>query len=190
MRIFGELSVGWSVKSLLWDRKSNFEKDGSLKRVSTIIGRCSPDTYNGSHVEKNVTCPDEAGAIAVSIWNTRLTEAKNLCNEFRQITILKSSDLCKWLLFEFSPRFFDPTSFEWKWETGKGKGKEKKTVNLYGMNDEFRLTWQPNGSQFTLNMQIPKKHRVFNLDKNIPIISPEGVLSQIGFDNNWITLGS
>jgi len=182
--VVGDGQIGYSVKSLRFDRKGfpNVSKD---QRVSTIVGRNSPDTHDGSHIEKNITPADKAGEIVAGIWNSRLSDAVKSCEEFRQLTILKSSCLHKWLLFEFIPQFYNYKDFAWKWEKGKGKGK--KTINLYGVNDKFRLTWQPNGSQFTLNQQIPHNHVRFIL-KDIPIISEDQILKQIGSDKSWISV--
>lgn len=177
--------LGYSVKSLLYDRPYQ-DKKGEYRRVSTIVGRNSPDTHDGSHIEKNSTDASKAGEIVVNIWNDRLKDAIETCQEFRQLTILKSKDLCNWLLFETTPQFFDYRDFKWEWKAGKGKGK--KSINLYGRNDIFGLTWQPNGSQFTLNYQIPKKHLKFKLSDAIPIISEQKILEQIGLDDDWIKI--
>ncbi len=179
----GDRRVGFTVKSLQFDRKA------VAGTVRTIIGRCSPDTFDGTHIEKNVTDPSEAGRKVIAIWNSRLNEAKSQCDEFRQLTFLKSKNLRRWVVFEFEPVAFDSDDFVWQWGKAPQHGKKRKGVNLYGeSNDGTGLTWQPNGSQFSLTMKIPSLRFEFSLPSVIPVIQESRVLSEIGYDENWVRL--
>lgn len=179
--------VAYSVKSKSHTVKGNkaIDSKGKQRRISTIVGRNSPDTHDGSHIEKMKTPADKAAKKVISIWNQRLEEAHEVCADFRQLTILKSNDLCDWLLFEFVPQPLDAVDFNWEWKRSRSK---KETINLYGINDKFKLTWQPNGSQFTLNQEIPKKNFQFSLKKDAPVLAKEAILDQIGFQKDWITI--
>ena len=172
--------VGISVKSLTIDCRSPYYQDGSLRSARIVIGRASPDTADGSHIEKYVTPPEEAGKKVVEIYNDRLRKSLAKCTEIRQFAALKSEDLSYFILYEQTPVEYDHKSFVWTW------GEKVERTNLYGTDGERELTWQPNGSQLTLSQRIPEKHAIITLRRDIPIITEESILSQVGFDDSWI----
>jgi hypothetical protein len=71
--------------------------------------------------------------------------------------LIKSNDLTEVVVFEFDTIRYDPELFAWEWnKNGNLRGVEKSTT-------EHRFTWQPHGSQFTINEKVPEKSLIIRI---------------------------
>ncbi len=168
--------MAWSTKTVKITAKG-----GALEaeKVNLISGRCSPDYSYG------ITDPHEdiqkTGTAVLNIWNERVNIAQENYTPVRTSVLVRSSDLLSYVLFEEENHRFSTANYEWrKNENGNLKGFLRGT-------SEHLFTWQPHGSQFTIHVDIPPSAKRFTI-KCPPLISKDGTLKAIGFDESWVTI--
>lgn len=99
----------------------------------------------------------------------------------RTVVLIKSNDLTEVVVFEFETIRYDPELFAWEWnKNGNLRGIEKSTK-------EHLFTWQPHGSQFTINEKVPEKSLIIRI-KQPETLNKEDILKAMGFDKSWITV--
>lgn len=164
--------LAWSAKTVKC--KNPFE----VSSVRLISGRCSPDySYGIVNPHEDV---QKTGTAVLNIWNERINIAQDNYASVRTSVLIRSYDLCSYVLFEEENHRYCTTDYEWK---------VNNNGNLVGylINTEKQFfTWQPHGSQFTIHTQIPKTARRFKIKKPFALNEKE-VLKMIKFDPSWIS---
>ena len=155
-------------------QKNPFE----ISSVRLISGRCSPDySYGIVNPHEDV---QKTGTAVLNIWNERINIAQDNYASVRTSVLIRSYDLCSYILFEEENHRYCTTDYEWK---------VNNNGNLVGYlaNTERQIfTWQPHGSQFTIHTQIPKSARRFKIKKPFALNEKE-VLKMLKFDPSWIS---
>jgi hypothetical protein len=165
--------MAWSVKSV----KHNNPHQAESARV--ISGRCSPDFSHG------ITDPHEdialTGRAVLSIWNERVNVAKDKFEPLRSSLLLRNPNSMEFTLFEHELFRFNTNDYVWSVnKNGNLEGKEVKS-------NKHKFTWQPHGSQFTILYEIPQSAIKFKV-KRPPILDFNNTMTQIGFDDSWVTI--
>ena len=145
-------STAWSAKTVKYSSKKSLRLavDEGLAKVQLISGRNNP-LYSFDHsVNPSVDDPVFVGGMILSIWNTRLNQVKTEFSNLRTVVLVKAPKLKTVAIFEKTTDLYHVDDYEWKWN---------KNNNLEGSRDDRkRFTWQPHGSQFTINdVIIPKE---------------------------------
>lgn len=124
--------------------------------------------------------PDEHGELVLNIYNERVSKIRETYKHLRTVVLIRSHDLLESVIFEIKTIRYEAELYYWKWQ-----GK-----NLYGYNkktEEQKFTWQSGGQQFTIFEDVPDDHLILNV-KRPDLIPKDLVLSEIGFDNTWISV--
>ncbi len=162
----------WSVKTV--QGKQN------KKSVRLISGRNSPDYSHGisdPRADLNAT-----GHAVLSIWNARIDEALHEFDELRIIVFIRDMAIRTFVLFEEEAQRFIPEDYEWKInKNGNFEGYDKATGDHY-------FTWQPSGSQFSIYRSVPGSARRFHIVPDVPLVTPEVILSHVKFQPDWIKI--
>lgn len=166
-------------EKLCWSMKTvKLSKPFDATTVRLISGRCSPDYSYGitdPHVDVQKT-----GEAVLNIWNERVNIAMDHFSQVRTTVLVRSPDMLTYRLFEEETSRFRTTDYQWK---------VNQNGNLIGYDSSgiARFTWQPHGSQFTIHTDVPDSAVRFCIKKP-PIIKREDVLTNIGFDESWVTV--
>ncbi len=165
--------MAWSVKSV------KATTPHSTQKIRVISGRCSPDYSYG------ITDPHEdverTGAAVLSIWNERINIAKERYEPLRTNVLVRNFNNMEFLVFEQETVRYNTRDYTWK---------ANKNGNLEGFKigtNQHKFTWQPHGSQFTILYDIPLSSQKF-IVKRPPVLDFEETMTQIGFDNSWVTI--
>lgn len=165
--------MAWSVKSV------KAATPHSVQKLRVISGRCSPDYSYG------ITDPHEdverTGAAVLSIWNERINIAKERYEPLRTNILVRNFNSMEFLVFEQETIRYNTRDYIWKAnDNGNLEGIEIKT-------NQHKFTWQPHGSQFTILYEVPISSQKF-IVKRPPVFDFEETMTQIGFDNSWVTI--
>lgn len=166
--------TAWSAKTVKASRPSK------QKIVRLICGRNSP-TYSYEVDEFLKADPAKIGEMVINIWNERVTAVMAKYDHLRTVVLIKSDDLLELAAFETDTVRYDADRFEWSWN---------KNSNLVGMDRATglkRFTWQPSGSQFTINEEVPPDRLALRL-KQPPPLDRDKLLETIQFDASWVEL--
>jgi hypothetical protein len=171
-------SMAWGAKTVK-HTSSEPLKDAvrqGKKRVSLISGRNSPTYSFGTTIEPNVSNPADIGEQVISIWNSRVLNAKKRFNILRNVVLIKGEELGSLCIFEKDTDTFDHNEFDWRWN---------KNNNLEGSKDKcISFVWQPHGSQFTIkNVQVPSDSRIIHF-KRIAQIPIDDILTLTDWDRD------
>ncbi|QYK52621.1 MAG: hypothetical protein KF824_10185 [Fimbriimonadaceae bacterium] len=166
----------WGAKSV----KSTRPLTQSAVRL--ISGRNSLDySFEVSNVRE--LPPEEVGTKVLDIWNERVSQVRAKYRHARTAVLVKGPGLLSGVVFEFETDLFDPTQYTWQWNSNK---------NLVGfdLSNSHKFTWQPHGSQFTVVETIPATRHGFTIrvPDELPKLSREALLSQIGYKPEWIEI--
>ena len=165
--------MAWSVKSV------KASTPHSTQKIRVISGRCSPDYSYG------ITDPPEdverTGAAVLSIWNERINIAKERYEPLRTNVLVRNFNNMEFLVFEQETVRYNTRDYTWKVNrNGNLEGYEIGTT-------QHKFTWQPHGSQFTILYDVPLSSQKFKV-KRPPVLDFEETMTQIGFDNSWVTI--
>lgn len=165
--------MAWSVKSV------KASTPHSTQKIRVISGRCSPDYSYG------ITDPHEdverTGAAVLSIWNERINIAKERYEPLRTYVLVRNFNNMEFLVFEQETVRYNTRDYTWKVNrNGNLEGYEIGTT-------QHKFTWQPHGSQFTILYDVPLSSQKFKV-KRPPVLDFEETMTQIGFDNSWVTI--
>lgn len=165
--------MAWSVKSV------KASTPHSTQKIRVISGRCSPDYSYG------ITDPHEdverTGAAVLSIWNERINIAKERYEPLRTNVLVRNFNNMEFLVFEQETVRYNTRDYTWKVNrNGNLEGYEIGTT-------QHKFTWQPHGSQFTILYDVPLSSQKFKV-KRPPVLDFEETMTQIGFDNSWVTI--
>lgn len=164
----------WSVKTLKLPRPY------AARIIRLISGRNSAD-YSLGIPDPHVN-PDNTGRAVLSIWNARVNEALDHHDDLRIVVMIRNMETREYRVFEEEAQRFTPADFRW------GFNRNNNLEGFDRVSGEHRFTWQPHGSQFTIKRHVPASARRFSIDPNVPMVSPEAVLSGIGFNPSWVTV--
>jgi len=164
-----------------WGAKTVKAPDPALAtKVRLISGRNSPVYSFGSTIDTSAD-PNKVGQSVLDIWNERVTAVRSKYMNLRTVILIKSNDLSKVQVFEFDTIRYDPVLFSWSWNKNENLvGVEKSTA-------KHKFTWQPHGSQFTINEDVPANGLIINIKKP-SFLNKEKTLEALGFDRSWITV--
>jgi len=167
-------NTAWGAKTVKSKKPSN------QRKIRLISGRNSP-VYSFGETIDVTTDPNLVGKSVLEIWNERVSSIREKFQNLRTVVLIKSSDLNEVVVFEFDTIRYDPELFVWEWnKNGNLRGIEKsKAVH--------RFTWQPHGSQFTINEDVPAKSLIIRV-KQPESLNKEDVLQALGFDKSWISI--
>jgi|688.fasta_scaffold705182_1 hypothetical protein len=155
-------SIAWSAKTL----KYNSKRD--LKKVELISSRIVTNCKSND--------PIQVGKSILEIWNERVNEVKNQFNGFYTVVLLRSFSLNEFKVFQFETECYDYNKFNWIWS-------DRSTLQAYDNLNQKRFTWQPSGTQFKINKQIPANHLTLNL--RLPEkMTREKILSILNFNED------
>lgn len=165
--------MAWSMKTV---KAKNVL---TAKNVRLISGRCSPDySYGISDPHEDI---EKTGRAVIGIWNERVNLALDNYNPVRTSVLVRSEDCLEFCLFEEDTHRYPSNDFKWEINSNG---------NLIGRNietNEVTFTWQPHGSQFTIHGRIPKNAIKFRI-KRPPVLLPEDILDNLGFDSSWVEI--
>lgn len=164
----------WSIKTV------KAHEPFKQSTVRLISGRNSPDYSVG--IKDVHADPESTGRAVLSIWNARIDESLNQHNELRVVVMIRNMEVKEFVIFEEEAARFTPADFQWGFN-----GRN----NLEGFNKtdkHHHFTWQPHGSQFTIRRHVPGSARRFSINRNVPIVSVDSILQDVGFTTDWITL--
>lgn len=167
----------WSVKTVQLARPYR------ASTVRLISGRCSPD-YSLDITDPRKK-PEDTGRAVLSIWNARVNEALNYHDDLRILVMIRNMATREYRIFEEEAQRFTPTDYEWKFNKPRNQGNLQGYDRVTGAH---RFTWQPHGSQFTILRDVPASARRFSINPNVPTLSVDAILTEIGFDPKWITV--
>lgn len=160
------LSAAWGAKTV----KSS--KPFAAKKIRLISGRNSP-AYSFNIGDVHAIDPAELGGKVVEIWNERVAALYQKYKTLRTVVLLKGPELKHVTVFEKPTIRFNPEEYVWSWN---------KQNNLVGHKDnELKFTWQPHGSQFTINEAVPDN--ALNIEIDPPKNIASKILETIGFSN-------
>ena len=117
----------------------------------------------------------------MAIWNERINIAQDNYKQVRTNILVRSDDLKSYILFEEENQRFRTNDYIWK---------EKENGNIIGLDiktNKQKFTWQPHGSQFTINTDIPVNATRFEIKLSESMYCDK-FLDTIGFDHSWIKI--
>lgn len=167
-------NTAWGAKTVKSTHPS------TQKTIRLISGRNSPVYSYGDTIDTK-SDPNKVGASILEIWNERVSAVREKFQNLRTVVLIKSADLTEVVVFEFDTIRYDPELFTWEWN---------KNGNLIGSVKSSkikRFTWQPHGSQFTINEEVPEKKLIIKV-RQPELLNKEKVLDALGFDSSWITI--
>ena len=109
-----------------------------------------------------------------------MQEATQQFTQLRTVTLIRDIANLRFKVFEIVTTQLDPSDYTW----ARSKGG-----NLHGLSrDGSRhvLTWQPDGSQFTIIRPVSASARSFQI-KMPAVIDPEVVFTEVGYSDDWVT---
>ena len=165
---------GWSLKTV--KRARPF----TVPNVRLISGRNNIEYSLG--IDNRITDPEAAGRAVLSIWNSRINQAMGEYDDLRIVVLVRNWQTREFLIFEEEAQRFAPDNYTWRVNNQPGRNLEGYEVST-GVH---RFTWQRNGAQFTIIRDVPASARKFVIDRHVPLIEPNTVLSHIEYDPTWI----
>lgn len=166
-------NTAWGAKTI------KAKSPSSSKRIRLVCGRNSIVYSFGSTVDTSVD-PNLPGDQVLSIWNDRVSAIRERFDHLRTIVLIKSFDLLEVVIFEFETIRYDQELFFWGWN------KKKNLEGFRKSSGEHVFTWQPHGSQFTIQENVPKDATVVKIRKP-ENLDKEKTLKALGFDESWVT---
>lgn len=167
-------NTAWGAKTV---KASNPSQQNQVRLIS---GRNSPFYSFGETVDLTRN-PNEVGELILEIWNERVSSIREKYKNLRTIVLIKSNDLLEVVVFEFETIRYDTELYYWEWNKNNNlEGFEKRS-------EKHCFTWQLHGSQFTIIEDVPKKNLIIKI-KQPPVLDKVKVLSDLGFDNSWISI--
>ncbi len=165
--------MAWSVKSV------KHSSPHECKKARVISGRCSPNfSYNISDPHENI---QHTGTCVLGIWNERINIAKDKFEPLRSCLLIRNPDTLEFALYEHELHRFNTNDVLWETNrNGNFVGKSRE-------GNKHLFTWQPHGSQFTIHYDIPDSRIRFKV-RRPPVLDFKKTLSQIGFDESWVTI--
>jgi hypothetical protein len=167
-------NTAWGAKTIKAANPSR------ISRIRLISGRNSPVYSYDESVNVHESNPDELGELILEIWNERVTAIREKYKNLRTIVLIKSSNLCELVVFEFETIRYDPEIFHWQWN-------KRNNLEGFDKHGDHKFTWQPHGSQFTIIEEVPYDKLIIKL-KEPPIIDKNVLLESIGYSNDWVTV--
>jgi len=167
-------NTAWSVKVI----RTNCPAKSSLVGISYL--RPEPHKFFSMHeiVQAN---PNLTGQMVINIWNERVTAVMAKYDHLRTVVLMKSDDLLELAAFETDTVRYDAARYDWTWN------QNKNLVGLDRATGLKRFTWQPSGSQFTINEEVPRNRVALRL-KQPPPLDRDQVLETIQFSESWVEI--
>lgn len=160
----------WSVKTV------KNSKPHTCKKIRIISGRNSPNySYK---IQNPLDDLQMTGEAVLNIWNERVKIALDKYDSLRTIFFIREINRLEFTLFELETHRFPSNEYIWKANENNNLEGFDRTTGTH------RFTWQPHGSQFTINYVVPASSTRFTV-KRPPVID---IMEQIGFDETWITI--
>lgn len=116
----------------------------------------------------------------LAIWNARVNEALDQYNELRIVVMVRNMTTRQFVLFEEEAHRFTPNDYRWAFNNNGNLEGFDRASNVHV------FTWQPHGSQFTIQRHVPGGARRFAITPNVPIVPMDSVLASISFRPDWI----
>ena len=164
-------STAWSAKTVKWSNKSNIVEKirDQTAKIQLISGRNSPAySYNFS-IDGTNTPPAYVGELILEIWNERIKSVRTKFSNLRTVVMVKCPNLNRIVIFEKETELYQSADFRWEWNS-------RKNLNGFAGNKKM-FTWQPHGSQFTLNdIAIPQNASVIDIG-NSKKLSKDDILT-------------
>lgn len=151
----------------------------TAKKVRLISGRCSPDYSYG--IEDPHADIQKTGEAVLAIWNSRVDITLAHYNVARVGVLVRDESLKEFTFFEEYLEHYYIANYIWE---------ENKNGNLIGIEEKSgikRFTWQPHGSQFTIDCEIPSNAIKFKI-KHPEKISEDDILEHLGYNQEWIEI--
>jgi len=170
-------STAWSAKTVKWTSSVDIVakiRDHTAK-VQLISGRNSPDYSFDFSVDRNKTDPAFVGKLVLEIWNERIKSVRTKFSNLRTVVMVKCPNLGRVVIFEKETELYRSDDFRWEWNSNK---------NLNGFDGNKKMfTWQPHGSQFTLNdVAIPQSASVIDIGDSKKL-SKDDILTLAGWSD-------
>lgn len=143
--------------------------------VRLISGRNDPFYSFGERAKD----AGKLGEQVLSIWNERVSGIRQRYKHLRTVVLIKSTTLEENVVFEFETIRYDPELYRWE------RNEKNNLIGFEKATDRHRFTWQPHGAQFTILEDVPEKRLIIKVRKP-PSLDKEKVLSEIGFQKDWI----
>ena len=164
----------WSAKTVKASRPFN------TRKIRLISGRNSPDfslSIENPHEDIHAT-----GEAVLSIWNARVDQALAEYQDLRIAILIRNVETREFVVFEEEAQRFVPTDYEWSYT------KQGNLQAISRATGAHTFSWQFSGSQFTILKNVPSSARRFKIGPDVPLIEPDVVWANIGFEDDWIEL--
>lgn len=148
-------------------------------KVSLISGRNSP-TYSAD-ISDPFTDIQRTGETVLRIWNKRVQIASDHYRPLRTVVLQRNMTDLSFTMFEEPLLEFDPHDFEWHLNPKKNLQGFIRGTNIH------RFTWQPHGSQFTIQARVPAEAVRFKL-RRPPKPDIREILSAVDYHPSWVTV--
>ena len=123
----------------------------------------------------------QTGAAVLSIYNERINLAKERYEPLRTNILIRNLNSMEFSLFEHDTVRYNTQEYEWR---VNAKGNFEGFEIVTGMH---KFTWQPHGSQFTILYDVSASTRKFRI-RRPPVLDFDDTMTQIGFDDSWVTI--
>jgi hypothetical protein len=163
----------WGAKTVKHRRPS------TVSQVPLISGRNSLAFSYGIRDPKSHPIAFIASKV-LEIYNERVYAIRNKWKHLRSVVLIKSDDLSEVAVFEFDTIAYQYERYNWVWN-------EKGNLEGYDKEDNKKFTWQPSGSQFTIQEKVPDNRLCLQV-KAPPNIDRQKFLDELHYDKSWITI--
>jgi len=166
--------MAWSVKT--YKKRSPH----TCKELRVISGRNSP--IHSFHIDDWLDDIQATGASVLSIYNSRLAEARGDHDEVRWCVLIRNMSSLEFTMYERPIVEFVPNNYEWHIR------ETPKSRTLWGFDDEGNhcFTWQPSGGQFSIVERVPRAAAKFRLRRRPSIITLDQALKFAGWRDNLL----
>jgi hypothetical protein len=164
----------WSIKTVKVPRPFSHER---VRLISVLHSPGYSLDISGPRAN-----PANTGRAVLAIWNARVNEALDECDDLRIIALVRNVDTKEFVIFEEEATRFNAGDYQWGFNRNRNLEGRTRGGGLH------QFTWQPHGSQFTIIRPIPASARRFKITHNVPTVMPDTVLASIGYRESWISI--
>lgn len=167
--------MAFSTKTVSTTKRVVAEGD----KVSLISGRNSP-TYSAD-ISDPFADIQRTGDTVLRIWNQRVQIASDHYRPLRTVVLQRNMRDLSFTMFEEPLLQFDPHDYEWRLNSARNFQGFVRDSNIH------RFTWQPHGSQFTIQARVPAEAVNFKL-RRPPQPDIQEVLQAVDYQPSWVTV--